>query len=153
MKSIEEIQQMLVTAITKHLDESKVAPRENGYVNDVLGSTSAILAVLLDDLLVERYPEWENNKWMDDSLIIKATRQNEKVGIWGVMIWGVDDTTEQWTDPFYFDMELLPDGSGFKRYTFLFCDLNNPEITVGEYRKDRSYWDIKDRNWKYIINS
>ena len=69
------------------------------------------------------------------------------------MIWGVNDTTEQWTEPFIFEIELTKDEVSYRDFTFLFGDLDNSEISYEDFRDNRDYWTDNNRNWKYIIKS
>jgi len=153
MKTIEEILEMLVHELINHLYKIKSINSMSTYHNEVLGDTSVLLAGLLGLLLKKNYNEWDREKWMDDSLITKINMQNNKLKIEGIMIWGKVNTTEQWTDPFSFEIELLKDKGCFKEFNFLFCDLERPEITYEDFRDDRDHWAGKNRKWRYIINS
>ena len=44
---------------------------------------------------------------MDDSLLREFELKANTVIISGVMIWGIDGTTEQWTDPFHFELDNI----------------------------------------------
>ena len=152
MKSIEEIQEMVETEITKYLNKD-ICPQQNeNYLNSMLGDTSFLLAGLLDSLLKREASDWDHSKWIDDCLINEVDKSNNKIGISGIMIWGKLNTTEQWTDPFYFELRLPRDEANSKRHTFLFSDLKHEEITYRSFRENRNYWDATERNWKYIIN-
>ncbi len=153
MKSIKEILGMLVRELIKHIDKIKSINPMSIYYNEILGDTSFLLAGLLELLLKKNYNEWDERKWIDDSLITNVIMQNNKLIIEGVMIWGKTDTTEQWTDPFSFEIELLNNKTSFKEFTFLFCDLDNPEITYENFRDNRDYWARTNRKWKYVISS
>lgn len=151
MKSIEEIQLMLVNELWSYLDKIKYLKIEGDYYNSTLGDTSFLLSGLLGALLKLR-GDWGLSKWLDDSLLVDVKLNKSKLSIWGVMIWGVESTTEQWTDPFYFEVELGNNESEFTEYTFLLGDLNKPEISFEEFRMNRNYWGQNERDWKYIIN-
>ena len=79
-----------------------------------------------------------------------------------MIIWGVENHTEQWAEPFYFDITLNESFTDFTKYTLLFGDLDHPEITYGEYTVNRNLWgqdyysndnwDPSEQNWRYIIN-
>jgi hypothetical protein len=151
MKSIEEIQVMLVNELWSCLD--KIKPMKSGvdYYNEILGDTSFLLAGLLGALLKLR-EDWDSKKWLDDSLLTDVKLDKNRLSIWGVIIWGIENTTEQWTDPFYFGIELGNSESDFNEYTFLLGDLNKPEISYEEFGMNRNYWKQTERDWKYIIN-
>jgi hypothetical protein len=159
MKSAEEIQTILVSELQNSVDKIKAINRSFDYYNEILGATPYLLAGLLGILLKNKFKDWDSRKWMDDSLITKVRMNENKISIWGVMIWGLEDITEQWTEPFYFEIEL--DKNGFNKYIFLFSDLENPEITYEDFRQNRNYWgneyfknnnwDPSEKNWKYII--
>ncbi len=151
MKSIEEIQTMLVNELWNRLDRVKSLKSEVDYYNDILGDTSFLLSGLLGALL-ELRSDWDKHRWIDDSLLLGVKLTKNKLSIWGVMIWGIENTTEQWTEPFYFEVVLDSNESDFSEYTFLLGDLNKPEIPYEEYRVNRNYWEEDERNWKYIIN-
>jgi hypothetical protein len=144
---------MLVDELMKDLERIKSIDKGLVYYNEFLGSTSFLLAGLLELLLKKNFGEWDNRKWIDDSLITSISTQNEIMNIGGIMIWGRENTTKQWTDPFSFEIELSMDEVGFERFTFLFCDSDIHEISYEEFKINREYWDNSNRNWKYIINS
>lgn len=144
---------MLVCELVNHLDNIKSISQKVVYYNEILGDTSFLLAGLLESLLKKNFSDWDKKRWIDDSLITKVVIQNNKLTIEGVMIWGIENTTEQWTYPFSFQIELLKEEMSFRRFTFLFCDLDNHEIAYEEFRVNRDYWDKSSRNWKYVINS
>src|SRR5690606_23939058 len=153
MKNIKEIFIMLVNELTDHIDEIKSITRTSLYFNEILGDTSFLLAGLLEALLKKNFDGWDNGKWFDDCLISKVLLQNDKLEIYGVMIWGQNDTTEQWTEPFVFELELPNEAMNYRDFTFLFGDLDNAEITYEDFRFNRDYWTDSKRNWKYIIKS
>lgn len=154
MKSIKEIQEMLVSELLKSLVNVNKSLKLNlGYYNETLGDSSFLLAGLLGQILKKRYNDWDIRKWMDDCLLTNIKLNNNILSISGVMIWGIENMSEQWTEPFYFEMKLNHDQTDFIKYTFLFSDLDNTEISYDEYRHNRSYWkSLLERNWKYIIN-
>lgn len=134
MKSEEEIQTMLVSELQNNLNRIKSINKSLEYYNEILGDTSYLLAGLLEALLKNKFKDWNFRKWMDDSLITKISMNEDKLSIWGVMIWGLEGVTEQWTEPFYFEIELKQ--NGFNKYIFLFSDLDNPEISYEDYRQN-----------------
>ena len=151
MKSVEKIKTMLVNELWSCLDKiESMKPRE-GYYNEILGDTSFLLTGLLGNLLKIR-DDWDSKKWLDDSLLTGVKLDKNKLSIWGVIIWGVENTTDQWTDPFYFEVDLGNCKTDLNEYTFLFGDLNKSEISYEEFKINRNYWEQPERNWKYIIN-
>jgi len=144
---------ILVDELENHINKIKAKNHSVLYYNEILGDTSFLLAVLLDSLLKNNYEDWDNSKWFDDCLISELTIQNDKVKLFGVMIWGKYDTTEQWTEPFAFEVDLLNQKNNNVTFKFLFSDLDNPEITYENFSKNRDYWSVKNRKWKYIIKS
>jgi hypothetical protein len=154
MKSINDIKIMLTNELTKNLDRIKNVNNEMMYLNEILGDTSFILARFLYLLLQKNYNEWNSNKWIDDCLITDLSIKNEKIRIEGVVILGNIKTTMQWTSPFSFETDLLNNEVQLNEFTFLFGDIDNPEITYEDYRDNRDYWfQPNNRNWKYIINN
>lgn len=152
MKSIKEIITMLATEIAEHSDNIKSMNIKPIYYNEILGDTSFLLASLLESLLVRNFNDWDKKNWIDDSLITHAQIQDSKLSLEGIIIWGKENTTEQWTNPFALEMEFLKDKMSLKRFTFWFCDLDNHEIPYEEFNKLRDYWNNGTKNWKYIIN-
>lgn len=153
MKTIKEIFIMLVDELTSHIDKIKSITRTPLYFNEILGDTSFLLAGLLGALLKKNFDEWDDRKWFDDCFITKVLLQNDKLKFYGVMIWGKNDTTEQWTEPFIFELELPNEEVNYRDFNFLFGDLDNSEITYEDFRDNRDYWANNNRNWKYIIKS
>ena len=152
MKSIEEIQEMLISEFNCYFDiiNSNI---KLDYYNEVLGDTSFLLAGLLSALLKKnQYGNW-THRWTDDTLLIDVKIYNKKLSIAGILIWGKMDTTEQWTDPFYFEAHLnLIDGS-FKQYFFLLGDMEQPEVTYDYFNQHRDFWNnnLSNRKWRYTI--
>src|SRR5262245_27791496 len=133
MKSIQEIQAMVESSIMKDLNKDEPIEMVGGYYNAALDA-SYLLAGLLELLLKERVADWDSNtRWIDDSLIEEVDKRENKFGISGVMIWGRNDTSEQWTDPFYFEMRWLGNDDNRNRLTFLFCDLDSEEMSYGTF--------------------
>lgn len=154
MKSIVEIENMLIVELKECLHSIS----ENvslDYYNELLGDSSFLLAGLLESQLKKKFVDWNDKKWIDDSLLTKVKINKTKLSIWGIMIWGKEDTTEQWTEPFYFEITFSRNFEKFEQYSFLFGDLNEPAITYEEFSDNRDYWakNSVNRNWKYIINS
>src|SRR5581483_10642951 len=161
MKSINQIEQLLISTLSGHLD--KINSDGNVvYFNERLEGTSAILAGLLGKLLEERFEDWRlSRKWIDDSLLTKVKLTGNKISIWGIMIWGKENILKQWTAPFYFELIFSKNFSGFTLYTFLFTDADNQEMIYEEFREHRDMWDRNfysnnlwdpyERSWKYVI--
>ena len=120
-------------------------------MNKYLGNISSILAALLSNLLKERYVDWDDKRWFDDSLITNVHFQNDKLSIGGTMIWGIENEHEQWTDPFYFEILLNANERDFIRYSFLFEDLDRSEISYDYFKHNRDHWYYNEKDWKYII--
>jgi hypothetical protein len=153
MKIAKEILTMLVSELISHIDKIRSSSQTLVYYNELLGDTSFLLARFLELLLKKNFNEWDIRKWFDDCLITKVAIQNNTLKIDGVMIWGRNNTTEQWTEPFIFEIELLIENSSLEDFTFFFGDLYYNEITYEEFVNDREYWANKNNNWKYIIKS
>lgn len=162
MKSLEEIQEMLILELCNSL-KSFNSGIEMDYYNEELGDTSFLLAGYLEKQLRKNFQDWNKEKWIDDSLLTKINIDENKLSIWGVMIWGVKNLTEQWTEPFYFNVVLNDCQTDFIKSTLLFGDENCSEITYEEFNQNRDFWDVGyysnedwhpfERDWKYIINS
>lgn len=162
MKSVKELQKMLVSELCNSLDRIRTNKGKMDFYNGILGDTSFLIAGLLESLLKLKFDEWDPRKWIDDSLLTNINLNKNKLSIWGVMIWGMENETEQWTEPFYFEIDLNPNKLDFSIYTFLYCDLDNPEISYENFKESPDYWDkqldmnnnlnFTERNWKYIIN-
>jgi hypothetical protein len=153
MKPIKEIQQMLISELYNSLERIKHTKKNIKYYNKILGDTSFILAGLLETHLKNEFDDWDNKKWIDDSLITNISTDQYKLSLWGVIIWGLEDITDQWTDPFFLKIDLVENGMDYMTYTFLFGDLDNPEVSYEFFKENSDYWDPVERNWKYIINS
>ncbi len=151
MKKLKEIESMLVVELQNNLENVPNLDDHLIYYNDVLGDSSFLLAALLSQL-VEKENDWNLERWIDDSLLTEINLTDNKLSIKGVMIWGIENSTEQWTDPFYFEIVFTEDTPNFKEYTFLFCDIDTPEISYEEFNDNRNYWENGFRNWKYILN-
>ena len=102
MKSINEITSMLSSEIERHIDNIKSVNQNLVNYNEIIGDTSFLLAGLLESLLEQHFNDWDHQKWIDDSLITSVLMQKRQLTIKGIMIWGREDTTNQWTDLFSF---------------------------------------------------
>jgi hypothetical protein len=159
MKSIEEIEKILVDELVESINKNDIKSN-NGYYNESYGDTSFLLAKLIELQLKKKYNDWnESDRWLDDCLLTKIYFLNHRFFIWGIMIWGIDNTTSQWTDPFYFELELNDAFNDFSEYVICFKDLNTKEISYEDFRNNRSYWNQKkyeswnasEKNWAYKI--
>jgi hypothetical protein len=153
MKSIVEIQDSLFKEVVKYIERSTTDSVEEGYFNRIAGDISFLLAALLNSFMKIKYEDWISEKWLDDSLIHGINFEGNRLQIWGVMIWGRHNTTEQWTDPFLFEIELNKDRLDFKSISFWFCDLLDPELTFERFVENRNYYNFDRINWKYTIES
>jgi hypothetical protein len=151
MKSIPEIQEILVDELHKNIFYSKDWKGEFKYYNEVLGFTSGALARLLLVHLREEYDDWRGAKWIDDCLITKLRLKNNILTIDGIMIWAIGNDSD-WADPFRFSIEFEKTGVGFKVYTFFFGDYDKPALSYIEFKNKSEYWEKGVRNWSYIIN-
>lgn len=147
MKSANEIIQMLFEELKEHLDR---IDNNTGltYYNEILGDTSFLLAGLLH-VLIKTENGIENSVWIDDSLITDIKQINNEVSISGVIIWGKENTTEQWVDPFMFVINLNNDFSDYTNYTFFFKDIIVKEISYEKFREDRNYFSDSIQKWEY----
>jgi hypothetical protein len=152
MKSIGEIQVMLLSEIWSSIEKTIPVRPNSGYFNEYLGDSSFLLAGLLEAHLLDRFTDWASGKWMDDSLLIDVSLVDSNLSICGVMIWGVTENTEQWTEPFSFIIRLNYDDLTFYEYTFLFGDLNKSEVSYGYFKSNTEHWSTIERDWKYIVN-
>ncbi|MBG6133198.1 Fe-S-cluster formation regulator IscX/YfhJ [Aquimarina sp. EL_43] len=151
MKRLEETELMLITELQSNISNVKNLKSDLEYYNEILGDSSFLLGGLLD-VLLKSDNDWDSKRWIDDSLLTKIKLEGNKLSISGIMIWGIENITEQWTDPFYFEIKLKENNPDFDEYTFLFCDLDKSEISYEDFSMNRNYWNPIERNWKYIIN-
>ncbi|MGI9581768.1 hypothetical protein ACR1PO_11170 [Chryseobacterium sp. RRHN12] len=149
MKSLEELQNLLLLEVTQNIENIKFAHHID-YYNEVMGDTSILLTSILEEHLLDD-KNWDRNKWLDDSLLTNVRLlSNNSFSINGIMIWGRNDTLEEWTEPFYFEMQT---SNSQHQYEFLFGDIDNPEISYEEFNMDRNYWKYKIKHWKYKFKS
>lgn len=146
MKSTNEIAEILLEELQDNIN--KINLKDTIYYNEFLGDTSFLLAGLLYSLIKED-SNIDNTIWIDDSLITKVNRFDNIILIEGIMIWGKDNTTEQWVDPFKFNMNF---NNNFIDFTFLFKDLDLNEISYESFRNNRNYFSDEIENWKYRFN-
>jgi hypothetical protein len=151
MKSKSEIIALLAEALNESLDKIHVIP-EKGYYNELLGPASFLLSGLLQPF-VEEFEDWEPGKWIDDSLISNAYIKDGKLTLEGVMIWGRENTTEQWVDPFSFKTELHEGKVTLAGFSFMFCDMITQELAYEEFTENRDYWKGRKIKWKYKVSS
>lgn len=161
MKSVREIINMLLLELSKNLNRVNLTQNLD-YYNSLMGDTSFLLAGLLESELKANFDDWDSSKWIDDSLLTKVIKADKNtVLIWGIMIIGKENTTQQWTDPFYCEIVVKEDFSNFNKMLFLFGEQNTSEVTYHEFIQDRNMWDKgfysndswlpSERNWKYTI--
>lgn len=151
MKSPKEIMRMLVPELFRHLDRIDLNSRRPVYYNDILGDTSFLFAGLLEGLLKKNLIEWDRAKWIDDSIITNLLVKDTEVKIDGVVIFGERNTTEQWTEPFSFWVDLDRQRDTFRDFIISFGDLDSPAITYERFKAHPNHWASNSRNWKYII--
>jgi len=116
------------------------------YQNELLGDSTYLIATTLQYHLVHE-KNWDPEIWFDDSLIEKVTLKNKKLTLSGVMIWGTESTTEQWTEPFEFF--ALFNQLGPIHYELFYSNSKYAEITYNDFAKDRGYWKRLNPNWEY----
>lgn len=150
MKQLEEIKVIFNSELTKHLEVMSTLPKQSQYYNEFLGDVSVILAALIESSLRKNFVDWDHTKWMDDSLITKLVLSNDKLNIAGVVIWGRENTTQQWTDPFRFEAEFREDGT-FSNFLIWFQYVNTPELTFDEFKNSRNYYNSAQPIWKYQV--
>ncbi|KAB2916179.1 MAG: hypothetical protein F9K23_08695 [Bacteroidetes bacterium] len=151
MRTIDTLTEMLFENLINSITSIKSATLHQNYYNDLVGNTSVILSAILAQYLRSKYVEWKKEKWIDDSLITGVEFKNEIFYINGVVIWGRMDTTEQWTDPFYFEATLNTVKKTFQKFKLLFGDKEIPSLTYEVFKYQRDYWDGANRNWAYSI--
>lgn len=163
MKSLKELKEMLFDEFDKHLFKADLS-KNLGYYNEVCGDASFIIAAILDKKLEERGEYWNTETdWVDDCLLTRINLEEQKLSIWGIMIWGKSNTTKQWTDSFYFELDWI-NGSSFRdgQMKFLFGDKNEESLIYSDFANDRGFWDrdfykddtwnIEEREWKHSIS-
>lgn len=161
MKSSKELQSMLASEIYNNISLIKKGEELVCY-NEVTGDSSFLLSGILEREL-ENDINWNSNNWIDDSLLHKVSFQDCKVQIWGVMIWGKEGTTKQWTEPFYSEFSIDFNYLELKELVILFGDEKVNEITYEEFSTNRTFWDKdfysdtfwkpSERTWKYIVHT
>jgi hypothetical protein len=153
MHKVEHIYKMLVDELVDHVDNFVTVKRDNLYYNEILGNTSFLLAGLLGSILNSKNDQWVSNKWFDDSLITRISYNNGTFRIYGIMIWGKKDTTEQWTEPFGFVLKIYNIESYAGSFDLYFGNLDRNEISYELYKMDQSHWSDNVTNWRFIIKS
>jgi hypothetical protein len=148
-----EILAMLVPQLISGVEKLSLINTKPVYYNELFGDTSFLLTGLLELMLKKKFDDWEEDKWFDDSLLSSARFSNSTLTLGGVIIWGREDTSQRWTDPFSFQIDLRVDEKNYKRYAFLFGHVNDQEVTYEEFIDDHGYWDNREKDWKYIIHS
>lgn len=163
MKSIKEIEIMLLEEVCKKTRKIEILGDEVRYYNESMGDVSFLLAGLLHQHLKTPSFEWCDKNWIDDCLLTGVQRVEDEVSICGTVIWGKEGANSQWVEPFFFKMKLDCDNSIQYRYVLMFGDLNCAELTYEEFSQNREVFDIEcctsnycnshERQWKYVIYS
>lgn len=124
------------------------------YYNEIMGDTSFLLAALLQKLMEDNFEDWDKEKWINDSLLEKVLFEENKLIISGVMIWGIENTDEQWTAPFIFKILHRNNVFDSKKFEFLFVNKDHNEISYEEFKVNRKYWSLQDNeNWRFRIHN
>lgn len=155
MKSIEEIENMLVEELCASADNVECMDKSKRYFNDCVGDASFILAALLHQHLKLSKFDWCKKKWIDDCLLSKIQKNENEVCIWGVMIWGREGVNSQWVEPFFFKIDLDCNG-GQSDYIIMFGSADHPELKYEDFLQNREYWDVDyyvDENWDPYVKS
>jgi len=159
MKTLEDLQNMLIAEL---LSKHRIIDQPiDGYFNDYFQDSSILICSILTEHLLD-IEDWDAIKWLDDSLITRYIQKEDKIRIWGIIIWGRENTLQQWTDPFYLEIKLNNYSNGFLEYTYLFGEVNSSEVTYEDFNLSRNMWDKcyysdqdwnpSERKWDYIIN-
>ena len=150
MKELIRSSKLLSTELDKYINKSGFI--KSGYYNDFLGDTSFLFAGWLDIVLKTKVKDWDSNRWLDDCLIDVFSVIDNTITLEGILIWGVENTTKQWTAPFHFSVVLIHQKINFKDFSLFICDLHKPAISYEKFNMNRDYW-INTKNWKYKITS
>lgn len=152
MKSLEEFKEMLESDLNLSIPVIRNLTKPELYYNQYLDGVSYKLVALLEIHLRKDGNEWDSAKWMDDCLITDFWLTDGELSLGGIVIWGIGGTTtEQWTEPFFFEVALENYQVDFSRYLFLFGDIDKEAVSYTKFNKKRSIWDQDDRDWQYII--
>ena len=159
MRTLSELEQMLVNELVEY-SRRKPTAITSQYYNEVMGDTSVLLTSILEEHLLGN-EEWDSKKWLDDCLLSKVKIEDNKCHIWGVVIYGKENTLKQWTAPIYFEISFF-NCSGYMEYLFLFDSENEPELLYEDFAANREFWDSdfytdehwnpSERSWKFIIH-
>ncbi len=154
MKSLEEIELLLEANLNHYLPIISSIPQQTRYYNQYLDMTSAILVRLLDLHLREDKEEWAPGKLMDDALLTDIILTDTSLSIEGIAIWGVGGgITEQWTEPFLFEVAIHNNKVDFTSYSFLFGDDGKPAVPYSYFSNHRHIWEKTERYWRYKIST
>lgn len=153
LKSEQQILKMLIPELISGVNKLSSINKNPGNYNDLFGNTSLMLTGLLELMLKTKFADWDRSKWFDDSFLSEARFENSVLTLEGVMIWGRENTSQRWVDPFLFEIDLQVNENSYKKYVFLFGHLDDKEIIYEQFNKDRSYWNNREKDWKYIITS
>ena len=146
MKTLQELQDLLLLEIKQNMHKIKSVTK-NTYYNKFMGDTSIILTSILEEFLLAEN-DWDDKKWLDDALLTNVELLfDDKIVISGIIIWGQDNTTMQWTEPFRFQMNL----NNSNEYEFLFGDSKLKELEYEKFLINREYWNKVRIDWRYKI--
>lgn len=150
MKSIAEIQEILAAELNQYIASTGKPTHPGRYLNEFLGNTSSALVALLSRHLEKT--GWYPGHWMDDSLITDISLETDRLFLEGIAIWGTGGSTEQWTEPLYFEVRVKDKLVDMAKYTFLFGEEGRPAIAYGRFRDDRDIWLADERKWRDVIH-
>lgn len=146
MKTIVELEEMLKKEISTNIFSTPLSVNYV-YLNKFLGDSSFIIARVME-LYLKDNEYFKNNKiWFDDTLIIRIEKEDQVVSLWGVLIFGIEDITEQFTNPFRFNINLLS-----TTCTFSYGDASQKAISYEDFLSNRSAWNPSKRNWEFIFD-
>jgi hypothetical protein len=140
MNTLEEIENMLLVELLSS-SQRLATTKPDRYFNALLGDTSSLIAGYIDEYYRGHYADDEDSIWFDDCLLINVEHQDNQWAIWGVLIWGRENTTEQWVYPFYLETTIVLLPVSAQKLVILFGDMDLPVLTYEEYSCDRIYWD------------
>lgn len=151
MKSIEELSKILVDELMINLLNKDKELLKDVYYNEVMGSTSSLLSVILERILRNEKNDWIHDKWIDDSLLTNINKKRNKITIDGIMIWG-HSSKEQFIDLFSFTINLLPKINSFSTLKYFFIDATHNTVNYNRFRQKREFYnELKVKNSAIII--
>ena len=120
------------------------------YYNEYLGDTSIFLSSLFELEMKRNVIEWDK-RWIDDCLIKIVNNQPDIISLNGEMIWGKENTTKQWTDPFYFELQKNHTDWNQNKIILKSGDLNRTSLIYEKYSINRDYWSLSNIVWRYVF--